>query len=287
MKKITLLLVFIPLLAFAQLSSEKKIKGNKIVELKTHKIEEFTSIEINNSFEVTLVIKSSPTVTIDADSNLHEHISIDVVDGKLTISTDKVFPRYKRLFIEVGANEKLSHIRAKGKSELIVKNVLAPEKLNVEAYENAKIELKYNTEDASFFAKDKSELKINGTGEILNINLQDSGEIKADVSCTNFSASQNIKSKLKIKGKANQSIIQISDDSYLDSADFVSKITVLSASGDSESFINVADKLTLQASGKTTTNLLGEPIIDLKTFKEEATLHKTNKAPGTLKKLLK
>lgn len=287
MKKITLLLAFIPFLALAQLSSEKKIKGNKIVELKTHKVEEFTSIEINNFFEVTLVIKSSPTVTVDADSNLHEHISIDVVEGKLTISTTKVFTRYKRLFIEIGANEKLSSIRVKGKSELIVKNVLTPEKLEVETYESAKIEMRYNAENASFFAKDKSELKINGTGGILNINLQDNAEIKADISCENFSALQHIKSKLKIKGKAAQSILQMSDDSYLDGADFVSKTMMLATSGDSESFINVADKLTLQASGKTTTNLLGEPIIELKTFKEEATLHKTNKAPSTLKKLLK
>lgn len=288
-KRITLLLLLcMPLITFSQSSGEKKIKGNKIIELKTQKIKEFTSIEVNNSFEVTLVSKSSPSVTVDADSNLHEHISINVIGDKLIISTDKVFTKYKRLLIEVGVmSDQLTDIIVKGKSELKVRNTLSSEKLNVEAYGGAKINLKYKTENASFFAKDKSEIELNGESDILSINVHDTAEIKADVICENFSASQNVKSKLTIEGRTANSILQISDTSYMNSAKFISGITVLSSTEKAESYVNVADKLTLQASGKTTTFILGEPLIDLKTFKDEATIRKTNKAPGALKKLLK
>jgi len=288
-KRITLLLLLcMPLITFSQSSGEKKIKGNKIIELKTQKIKEFTSIEVNNSFEVTLVSKSSPSVTVDADSNLHEHISINVIGDKLIISTDKVFAKYKRLLIEVGVmSDQLTDIIVKGKSELKVRNTLSSEKLNVEAYGGAKINLKYKTENASFFAKDKSEIELNGESDILSINVHDTAEIKADVICENFSASQNVKSKLTIEGRTANSILQISDTSYMNSAKFISGITVLSSTEKAESYVNVADKLTLQASGKTTTFILGEPLIDLKTFKDEATIRKTNKAPGALKKLLK
>jgi len=41
-KRITLLLLLcMPLITFSQSSGEKKIKGNKIIELKTQKIKEF------------------------------------------------------------------------------------------------------------------------------------------------------------------------------------------------------------------------------------------------------
>jgi len=250
---VLLLLISLPIGVFGQAKAEK-IKGNKIVELKTQKIEEFTSIEVGNLFEVDLVLKATPSISVDADSNLHEYISITVQDGKLSIKATKTFIRYKRLFVEIGVNSKLTDIYVRGKAKLSTKNTLTPEKLNVETLENGKVNLDYKSTNASFFAKGKSKIKASGEADIISI---------------------------------ENSIFQIIDDSFLNSAGFVSGTTVLTSGGDADSYINTADKLTLEATGKSNTYILGNPLINLKVFKEEATIYKTNKAPRTLKSLLK
>jgi len=281
-----LLLVLFPLVAFGQAKLEK-IKGNKIIELKTQKVEGFNSLEVGDSFEVLLVLKSSPTVSIDADSNLHEHISVKVVDQKLIISADKTFTRFKRLFAEIGVNSKLTDIYVKGKVSLTSKNTLIPEKLNVETYESGKVNLEYKTANASFFAKNRSKIVANGETDILSVSANDSAEVEANAICKNFSASQNVRSELVLTGKAENSIFQIADNSFLNSANFVSRTTTLSTSGEAKSYVNIADKLTLEATGKTNTYILGNSLINLKVLKEEATIHKTNKAPSTLRSFLK
>ena len=287
MNKIALfLLVYVPLAMFSQ-SNTEKIRGNKIIELKTQTVEEFSSIEVSDAFEVNLILKTKPTVSVDADSNLHEHILIKVVDGKLKISANKIFTRYKRLLIEVGINNKLTDIYVKGKSRIIAKNTLASERLNVEAYENGKVDLSYKAGNASFFAKNKAEISVNGESDILAININDSAEITTTSICKSFSASQNLKSKLVISGKAENSILQISGDSFFNGAHFTSGITTLQVSGEADVYTNTTDKLSLEVTGKTNTYLLGNPLVDLKVFKDEATIHKTDKAPSTLKSFLK
>ncbi len=283
-KIIIFLLGLVPLVALSQ-SKQEKIKGNKIVELKTMQLEAFTSIEVENDFNVELVLKESPSILIDGDSNLHEHIDIIVHNGKLRISTNKAFTRYKRLFLEVGVSEKLSSVIVKGKSKLTTKNTIISDKLNVETYDSGQVKLNFKAENASFFAKNKSEIKATGESNILSVNVNDSAEVEMEVTCDNFSASENLKSELAIKGSATNSIYQITDNSFLNAAEFITGTVSLTVNGSSEAYVHATDKLVLEAAGKTTTNLLGNPLINLKVFKDEASFHKTNKAPSGLKSL--
>jgi len=280
------LLVFFPVFVSAQTISGK-VKGNKIVELKTQKVAEFNSIEVGNSFEVVLVLKPTPSVSVDADSNLHKHISVKVTDGKLIIGSDKVFTRYKRLFVEVGINSKLTDIFVKNKASLTTKNILIPERLTIETYDTSKANLKLKTANASFFAKGKSKITASGESEVLSISVNDNSSVEANVICKNFSASQNLRSELVLSGKTESSIFQITEDSFFNGANFVSGTAILSISGNADGYLSVADKITLEATGKANMYILGNSLVDLKVFKDEATLHKTNKAPSTIKSFLK
>jgi len=83
MKKALLLITF--LLPFVILAQEKKekVKGSKIVELKSQMVEAFTSIEVGDFFEVELVEKSTPSISIDADNNFHQFINVKVLKVSL------------------------------------------------------------------------------------------------------------------------------------------------------------------------------------------------------------
>ncbi len=278
--------MLIPLLVIGQ-EKKEKIKGSKIPELKTQFVEEFTSLEVGDLFEVELVLKSTPTVSIDADSNFHQYIIVKVTDGKLEINATKQFSRYKRLFVEIGVNSKLANIFVKGKAELISKDKLLSEKINVESFENSKVTLNFDSKNATFFAKNKSEIEASGNAEVLSLNITDTADMKINAETKNLSVLQNTKSKLVLSGKAANSIFQITGSSFLNSAELVSGITTFSASESADSYINVVDKLTLDITDKTNTYILGNPLIEIQSFKETASIHKTNKAPGTLKSFLK
>lgn len=282
-KSLLFLSLIISVLAFGQ----EKVKGNKIVKLKTQAVEDFTSLEIGDLFEVELVVKSTPTVSIDADSNLHQFIEVKVVDGKLEINATKKFSRYKRLFVEIGINNKLINVFAKGKAVITSNDKLLSDKVNIECFENSKVSLNVNSKDVTFFAKDKSELKVNVAAEVLSLNVVDSAEMTISAEANNCSVLQGDKSELVLDGKADTSVFQVSGSVFLNSAGFVSGTTTFNAKENADSYINVSDKLTLDVTGKSNTYVLGSSLIAIQAFKETATIHKTDKAPSTLKSLLK
>jgi len=284
LKKSLLFLSFIiSVLAFGQ----EKVKGNKIVKLKTQAVEEFTSLEVGDLFEVELVVKSTPTVSIDADSNLHKFIEAKVVDGKLEINATKKFSRYKRLFVEIGINNKLINVFAKGKAVITSNDKLLSDKVNIECFENSKVSLNVNSKDVTFFAKDKSELTVNVAAEVLSLNVVDSAEMTISAEASNCSVLQGDKSELVLDGKAGTSVFQVSGSSFLNSAGFISGTTTFNAKESADSYINVSDKLTLDVTGKSNTYVLGSSLIVIQALKETASIHKTDKAPSTLKSLLK
>lgn len=286
MKKIVVLFLFaIPLLSLAQ-EKKEKLKGSKIVELKSYEVSDFTSIEVGDFFEVQLVEKSKPSLSIDADNNFHNYIDAKVINGKLEITTTKHFQRYKRLLIEIGVNSKLSSIFVKGKAKVFNTSKIEFEDLNIESFENSKIDISFSAKKTSFYAKDKSEIKLKGQSDSLFINTTDSADMSIDVKTKNTSVLQALKSKLVLTGSSDNSIIQISGDGFLNASDFVSLILMLTAIENADSYINVADKVTLDVKGKSETHILGTPLVNLKSFKDSASIYKTDKAPSTLKSFL-
>ena len=97
---------------------------------------------------------------------------------------------------------------------------------------------------------------------------------------------QNSKSKLILKGNSENSIFQVKDDSFLNAADLASLVLMFSGSEKADSYLNVADKVTLDLNGESTTHILGNPLIDLKVFKGESSIQKTDKGPSNLKNFL-
>lgn len=286
MKKALLLITF--LLPFVILAQEKKekVKGSKIVELKSQMVEAFTSIEVGDFFEVELVEKSTPSISIDADNNFHQFINVKVVEGKLEITTTKHFYRYKRLLVEIGVTPKLANLFVKGKAKLFTKSRIAFENLNVESLQNAEVDINFLAEKASFYAKDKSEIKSQGQFDSVSVNLTGSADMILDIKTKSCSVLQNSKSKLILKGNSENSIFQVKDDSFLNAADLASLVLMFSGSEKADSYINVADKVTLDLNGESTTHILGNPLIDLKVFKGGSSIHKTDKAPSNLKNFL-
>ncbi|EPR74349.1 hypothetical protein ADIWIN_0691 [Winogradskyella psychrotolerans RS-3] len=87
MKKIILtLLLMIVALPVLHAQSDEKIKGDRNVTIKQTFIDNFHSIVVDGDFSIEIVYNSKPSVSIEADDNLHDVIQFNVVDGVLTFS---------------------------------------------------------------------------------------------------------------------------------------------------------------------------------------------------------
>ena len=288
LKKIVLLFtcLLLPTLFFAQ-AETVKVKGNKILEVKTTEISEFRILEISGEFEVTLIEKPETSVKVETDSNLHQYIDISVDAEKLTITPTRHFTRTKKLELEIGYTPVFSKILISEKVSVTGSGNINVERLAIETSDNASINITGKMQRADILTKGKSKVKATLLAEAIGIHSNDASEIEITATTESLNVSQNQKSELILNGKTDKSTLFLLDSSYFYGAGFESAITTLSIEGTSDAYINVTDKLQLKASGKSEVSVLSNPLIELQTFADDTTLKKLSKPPGRINRFLK
>ena len=288
LKKFVLLTLYIllPSLFFAQEESVK-VKGNKILEVKTTEISEFRILEISGEFEVSLMERPESSVRVEADSNLHQYIDISVDAEKLTIKPTRNFTRTKKLSLEIGYTNVLSKILANGKVSIISNGNINVDRLAIETTENASVAVTSKTQRVDILTKGRSKVKATILAEAIGVHSNDNSEIEITATTESLNVSQNQKSELTINGKTDKSTLFLLDNTYFYGAGLESINTTLSIEGTSDAYVNVSDKLQLKASGKSEVSVLSNPVIELQTFADDTTLKKLSKPPGRINRFLK
>ena len=81
--------------------AQDKIKGDRNVTIRQTYIDDFETIVVDGDFSVEIVYNSKPSVSVEADDNLHDIIQFDVVDGVLTFVETTRIGSKKKLNITV------------------------------------------------------------------------------------------------------------------------------------------------------------------------------------------
>ncbi|WP_040472631.1 GIN domain-containing protein [Aquimarina agarivorans] len=262
-----------------------KIKGNKIIDTKSIEISDFRILEVEDKFEIILVQKPTPSVYIEADSNLLDYIDVKVEAEKLSIKATHIFKKFKKLTVEVGYVSDLSKIIARGRASVRSEGNIQVERLAIEAYENAVINLTTKTDRADILAKDNVRITCEISAASIGIHSNDSSKIEANIVSENLNIAQNQQSKLEIQGTTTKNTLFLLDSCNFYGTNLISKNTALTIEGKSYAYVNATDKVELKISGESEVSLLSNPLIDLLKFEDEATLKKTNKAPSSFKRL--
>lgn len=111
LSKTGLTLALIILLAGCDMAAG--IDGDGNVVNQTHTLPQFNQIEISGSFDVFLAQSDRQTVQVEADQNLHEYITLNVVNGVLTIGSERSIRRAQQKAIHIGFVD-LERIKASG-----------------------------------------------------------------------------------------------------------------------------------------------------------------------------
>ena len=260
--------------------SVDKIKGNKIVETKIINIENFKLLEVGEEFDVILFEQATPKVLIEADSNLHDFIVIDVDAEKLTVRTSKTITKSKKLSLEIGYTGDLSQIIVNGKVTMRGNSTLVTERTELIVNDNAQVNLNFKSSRVEIKGSDKSKINSTIEAESVAITGNNSSDLFINMNTESLNISLAEDSELKISGITAKANLFLQDNSHFSGGELDTGIGVLSTKNKSKSYIKVTDKLSLTASETSETYLIGNPIIEITAFNDFPKLEKVKKVPS-------
>lgn len=276
-KKISFLFTLLFLASFAVAQKKEKIKGSKIVTVSVKEIPTFENIEINDNFEVFLVKGEKASLEIEADDNLHEIINYEVAGGTLRVTSLREASGAKKFALRINYTSDLKLITAKNESSIKALADLELENITIKNYDYSKSFLNVKANYFALVLNDKSEAEINVKADNTSLELSKNAELKALVTSPEFKLDMYQKSKAEIEGNVNNAKIRIDNYAALTAKKLVISTLDIVCESYSKCFINVANSITLAASGKTEIELLGEPKIQINKFTNNTTLYKKEK----------
>lgn len=275
------LLLFCYSFSFSQVG---KVKGNKVLETVVTEISDYRILEVGQNFEVLLVEQDIPRVRIETDKNLHKYIKVNVKAEKLEIKSITQLARFKKLYVEVGYNDKLSQIIAKGKVSIRGNTSIINERIELLTEDNAEVELHFDSDRIDLKSNGKSKITSSIIADKISITTNGDSKLESEIRTDTINIQTNEKSNLTLVGSTQKCNMFVNNDSELYSSEFITTNTNININGKSKAFINITDKLTINAVENTETYILGNPIINLESFSDEAKLIKLSKIPSSFTK---
>ena len=272
-KHITILLLLLSTtLIIAQ--KKEKIKGSKKVTIEKREIVPFTTLEIEDNFEVFLEMGEKPELTIEADDNLHDIINVDIRDQTLRVYTRKEAIRQKKLIVKITYTKELNAVSVKNDATLNAIQEILVDNITIKTFDNAKLFLNVSSKNFLLESNDKSKVELNLKSENSKVVLSQSATLKSLIVTQDFICDLYQKAEAKIEGSANNALIRMDSNSILTANKLTVKNVDLTAEGYAEGAVNAQTAISITASDKAEVDLYGDPKIDMKKFSDEAKLFK-------------
>ena len=276
-KKIPFLLILLLFTSLVVAQKKEKIKGSKIVTVSVKEIPVFENIEINDNFEVFLVKSEKPSFEIEADDNLHDIISYEVIAGTLKVTSLREVTGEKKFAIRINYTSELKLITAKNESSIHALADLELDNITIKNYDNSRAFLNVKANYFALILNDKAEAEINIKADNTSIELSKNADLKALLTSKEFKLDMYQKSQATIEGNVNNAKIRLDNDIVLTAKKLVIADLELTIENYAKCYINVTDELALIASGKSEIELLGNSKIEISKFTNNATLYKKDK----------
>lgn len=266
-------------------AQKEKIKGNKIVVTEQKSVEAFHTIQLYDNFEVLIQEDSDNLISIEADSNLQEIINISVKDSVLTIKSDKRIKRSKALTIKIGYAQELKKIISYNKVQLKSTALIKTPEIRIESNDNAEVFLSIEADQTTSVSNGDSNVELHLQTNEAFYQVNDDAELKGIVETDSLKVDLYQKGYAKLEGKTTSMLLRADGNTDFYGEKLTSEKTSLIAEGSSDCYIVTNQEITIEAKDETEIYLLGEPVIKMTQFTNEATLYKKkiDYSPGLLK----
>jgi len=281
---ITTFLLFVTISTFAQ--KKEKIKGNREVTTVIYELDSFTTLEVKEELEITIINGTTPQVEVITDENLHEVFAIEVVDGTLKIATTKEIRSSKRLEIFVTISESLERIHVEGKAELKSLTTLNINKAEINVLGDAEIDLKIKSDSLAINSFGSADQKYQIITKELILTAFEDSNVKANVSATKLTSHVEF-AEVQLEGETDVLYLDVKQKGEFIAPKFIARDIHVTATEQAKVVVNAIDSITIDAYDTAEISLIGNiKVINILKFEGEAVLRKIdeNKA-GFLKRI--
>ena len=254
--------------------AQDKIKGSRNVIKEERDLSEFNALDVRGDLEVVIKNSGTARVEIEADDNLLEIISTEVIDGTLVIKPLKEISRSKRQKVTVEFPENIVKAVLSDKARLQNQGELYTPEFKLITNGDSSAELTISTDTFNLVNGDKSKIELKLTAKEAYFQLNQNSDIKASVNSPNFKVDIYERASAKIDGETEQFQLRADHDSKFDGEELTSKTAVVLAEGHSDNKINVSENLQLKAHGRSKTEIYNTPKIELQELTDEAVIAK-------------
>jgi len=278
MKKITLFLLITfgySIIGFAQDSD--KVKGDRNVTIKQTYVDAFNTIVVGEDFEVELYYNNKPSVEIETDDNLHEYITIEVIDSVLTFKTTTDIRSKKEMKIKVNYSDDFSHIETHENAEIRSLTSLELNDASLKTTGSSRAYLNIKATSFSFTSLDKAKVKLNLNATKTKIELSDNCKLDALVNSKETKVDLYQRANVDIEGTTDNLLLISDNNAQFNGKNFTSKTCTAICEFASDAFLEVTESVIIEASGASEIYLFGNPKITINRFTDAVKLQKKEK----------
>lgn len=262
-----ILLSFLLLSTICTFSQKKeKIKGSKVVVIQQKKVENFTTVEILNDIEISLIKGDKCGLELEADDNLQDVLDLRMNGTMLIISFAKEVSSSKKFNLRLTYTSDLSSITAKEKSKITALETVKLDNIKFVGHDNSKLMLNIDSKNCTVSLNDKSKTELNAKAENFNLDLSKSAQVKVLVSAANFKCDLYQDAEAKLDGDVINMKVRLDNDSKFDGKKLNAKNVELTTEASAVCAINAETLINISASGKSEIELFGNAKIEIAKF---------------------
>ncbi|MCK0124410.1 DUF2807 domain-containing protein [Gelidibacter sp. F2691] len=261
----TLLMVF-SFTAYTSAQDDEKIKGDRNVTIKQTYIDPFNKIVVGEDFSVEIIYNSKPSVEIETDSNLHEYILFEVVNGTLTFKTSKRITSSRRMNIKVNYSDGLEAIEVLEDGEIRSLTSLEMKNTSLKTSGSSRAYLNIKTNEFNYIASDKSKVKLNINATNAVIILNDNVKMEALLNAKTAKIDMYQRATANMEGTLTNTELRVDNSSSFNGKEFLTNTCNITADMSSSATIRVNDSVTITATGNSEVYLYNAPKITLPKF---------------------
>jgi len=276
--KRTIVLVLGLLSCFPILTAQEleKVKGDRNLTIKQTYVDEFSKLVVGEDFEVELFYNKTPSVELEIDDNLHEYVSMEVVDGVLTLKTIREV-RARSMNVKINYGDIFNDMDLMGDAEVRSLTTLELKNPVIKATGDSRAYLNIRSEIFKFIGLDKVKARLNITATSAIIEMSDNAKAEALINATDIKADLYQRANADVEGNTDSIQIRADNNSQFDGRNLTAKTCAVVAEIASDVYIETIEEITIDATGSSEIYLYGNPKILINRFTDTVKLEKKEK----------
>jgi hypothetical protein len=260
--------------------SQSKIKGDREVKIEQTSVEAFHTLSVGNDLEVVLIKSTEPSVTIEADSNLHPVINFQVRDSVLNFQITKIVRSSKEFKAIIRYTDPLKSIVLNGSVDVESQNSIELDELNLILHDDSRINATIISDKFRLENNNEASLKLT-TNCVLNIeskqaelDLKSNSNNIIEINTEELDVKTYDKAELDIEGfsyKLNAVAVKASE---IKAKDLLTNMSQIKLTEKADAYIQSTDTINIDISGSSKLTLYGQPKIYVDNMSDSSSLIK-------------